>query len=148
MLRFVATFLACLTLAFPATAQQADAPIQKLLQSQRDIIVESSRRTIGPAIDALANSGLPEGQKMQAFGLFSVTPIGLVLILTGIVYFLLLGRWVLPGGGKASISSVGGYGPSGCGKPVARVISTPPDMSPDRKAVLVPDHNSASLPRV
>ena len=43
-----------------------------------------------------ANEGLPEGQKIQPFGLFSVTPIGAVLILTGIGYFLLLGRWVLP----------------------------------------------------
>ena len=43
-----------------------------------------------------ANEGLPEGSKMEPFGLFSVFPIGAVLILTGIVYFLLLGRWVLP----------------------------------------------------
>lgn len=43
-----------------------------------------------------ANEGLPDAQKMDQFGLFSVTPIGAVLILTGIGYFLLLGRWVLP----------------------------------------------------
>ena len=54
-----------------------------------------------------ANTSLPEAQKMPAFGLFSVTPIGAVLILCGILYFLLLGRWVLPGGGSASSSSVG-----------------------------------------
>ncbi|WP_337660355.1 SLC13 family permease [Anderseniella sp. Alg231-50] len=45
-----------------------------------------------------ANANLPATQKMQPFGLFSVTPIGLALIVTGIAYFLLLGRWVLPGG--------------------------------------------------
>lgn len=45
-----------------------------------------------------ANSSLPADQKMQPFGLFSVAPIGLALIATGIIYFLLLGRWVLPGG--------------------------------------------------
>ncbi|WP_373319969.1 SLC13 family permease [Ruegeria spongiae] len=49
-----------------------------------------------------ANASLPEGQKMEPFGLFSVTPIGAVLILTGILYFLLLGRWVLPGGAEDS----------------------------------------------
>ncbi|MGI9351504.1 MAG: SLC13 family permease [Rhizobiaceae bacterium] len=43
-----------------------------------------------------ANSTLSEGQKMDTFGLFSVTPIGVALIATGILYFLLLGRWVLP----------------------------------------------------
>lgn len=45
-----------------------------------------------------ANAGLSPEQKMQPFGLFSVTPIGLALVLTGIAYFMLLGRWVLPGG--------------------------------------------------
>ncbi len=45
-----------------------------------------------------ANNNLPSDEKMQQFGLFSVTPIGLALVATGILYFLLLGRWVLPGG--------------------------------------------------
>ncbi len=44
-----------------------------------------------------ANSTLPASQKMEQFSLFSVTPIGFALIVTGILYFLLLGRWVLPG---------------------------------------------------
>ncbi len=44
-----------------------------------------------------ANSGLASDQKMATFSLFSVTPIGFALIVTGILYFLLLGRWVLPG---------------------------------------------------
>ncbi|MDC0737378.1 SLC13 family permease [Cognatishimia sp. SS12] len=47
-----------------------------------------------------ANSGLPDGQQMAPFSLFSVTPIGLCLILTGIVYFVVFGRWVLPKGSK------------------------------------------------
>ncbi|MEL6565270.1 MAG: urea ABC transporter permease subunit UrtB [Pseudomonadota bacterium] len=45
-----------------AGAQQLDAPIQQLLQTHGEIISKSSRRTIGPAIDALAASGLPEAQ--------------------------------------------------------------------------------------
>jgi di/tricarboxylate transporter len=48
---------------------------------------------------ASANSGLPEGQKMEPFGLFAVFPIGVFLILTGIIYFMVLGRWVLPSRG-------------------------------------------------
>ncbi|MEM8540252.1 MAG: SLC13 family permease [Pseudomonadota bacterium] len=43
-----------------------------------------------------ANEGLPEELKMEPFGLFSVAPIGAALIVTGILYFLLLGRYVLP----------------------------------------------------
>ncbi len=43
-----------------------------------------------------ANSALPEGSQMAMFSLFSVTPVGLALLVTGILYFILLGRWVLP----------------------------------------------------
>ncbi|MDD9977514.1 MAG: urea ABC transporter permease subunit UrtB [Boseongicola sp.] len=46
----------------PVLAQDAEAPIQKLLQEHGEIIAKSSRKTIGPAIDALAASGLPEAQ--------------------------------------------------------------------------------------
>ena len=43
-----------------------------------------------------SNSTLPADQQMEPFSLFSVTPVGLCLLLTGILYFILLGRWVLP----------------------------------------------------
>ncbi|MDU8910300.1 urea ABC transporter permease subunit UrtB [Aestuariicoccus sp. MJ-SS9] len=43
-------------------AQDVGAPIQELLQEHGEIIAKSSRRTIAPAIDALAASGLPEAQ--------------------------------------------------------------------------------------
>jgi di/tricarboxylate transporter len=46
---------------------------------------------------ATSNETLPEAQKMAPFSLFSVTPIGAALIVTGILYFMLFGRWVLPG---------------------------------------------------
>ena len=49
-------------LAFPVMAQNADAPIQQLLQEHGEIIAKSSRKSIGPAIDALAASGLDEAQ--------------------------------------------------------------------------------------
>ncbi len=54
-----------------------------------------------------ANSGLPEGGQMPIFSLFSVTPVGLALVVTGIGYFLLLGRWVLPGKGHVYDASSG-----------------------------------------
>jgi di/tricarboxylate transporter len=44
----------------------------------------------------VANAGLPDEQQMRPFELFDVTPIGLSLIVTGILYFMLLGRWILP----------------------------------------------------
>ncbi|WP_162841425.1 SLC13 family permease [Salaquimonas pukyongi] len=54
-----------------------------------------------------ANTSLPDGQKMAPFSLFSVAPIGAALIATGILYFLLLGRWVLPGSSGASEVTTG-----------------------------------------
>ncbi|MEE9492021.1 MAG: SLC13 family permease [Gammaproteobacteria bacterium] len=43
-----------------------------------------------------SNQALPADQKMSTFHLFDVTPIGIALLVTGIIYFLLLGRFVLP----------------------------------------------------
>ncbi|MFO8025835.1 SLC13 family permease [Thiohalophilus sp.] len=43
-----------------------------------------------------SNQSLPADQQMETFGLFSITPIGLALIATGILYFIIAGRFVLP----------------------------------------------------
>jgi di/tricarboxylate transporter len=43
-----------------------------------------------------SNKALPAGQQMETWGLFSVTPIGLALVATGIIYFVVAGRFVLP----------------------------------------------------
>jgi len=43
-----------------------------------------------------SNKALPAEQQMETWGLFSVTPIGLALVATGIIYFVLAGRFVLP----------------------------------------------------
>lgn len=46
---------------------------------------------------ASSNTGLPPDKQMQPFDLFSVAPIGFCLVLTGILYFVLFGRFLLPG---------------------------------------------------
>jgi len=44
-----------------------------------------------------SNATLPsQVTPMQTFHLFAVTPVGLALVATGIAYFILFGRWVLP----------------------------------------------------
>lgn len=53
-----------------------------------------------------SNQALPPGQKMSAFHLFSVTPVGLALVATGIIYFILLGKYILPAG-KSQSGTVG-----------------------------------------
>jgi urea transport system permease protein len=56
----LALLAACLISPDRSLAQ--DAEIQPILQDHRALIVKSSRKTIGPAIDAVANSGLPQAQ--------------------------------------------------------------------------------------
>jgi len=53
-----------------------------------------------------SNRALPADQQMDTWGLFSVTPIGAALIITGIAYFVIAGRFVLPR--TASESSTSG----------------------------------------
>jgi len=43
-----------------------------------------------------SNQALPADQQMATWGLFSVTPVGLALVFTGIIYFVVAGRFVLP----------------------------------------------------
>lgn len=48
-----------------------------------------------------ANATLPPEQQMAPFGLFSVTPVGIALVLAGLTYFLILGPLILPRVGEA-----------------------------------------------
>ncbi|MFP4098090.1 MAG: SLC13 family permease [Alphaproteobacteria bacterium] len=43
-----------------------------------------------------SNKTLPEDQQMELWSLFSTTPVGLALVATGVLYFVLFGRFVLP----------------------------------------------------
>ncbi len=43
-----------------------------------------------------SNKALPVEEQMDTWSLFSVTPIGVALVLTGITYFVIAGRFVLP----------------------------------------------------
>ncbi len=43
-----------------------------------------------------SNSTLPADQQMESWSLFSVTPIGIALVTTGVLYFVLAGHFVLP----------------------------------------------------
>ncbi|MHA6345413.1 urea ABC transporter permease subunit UrtB [Roseivivax sp. CAU 1761] len=64
MTRLLIAGLALLAFVSLARAQDAAAPgpMQAVLQAQADLIEESSRRTIAPAIAAVAESGLPQAQ--------------------------------------------------------------------------------------
>ncbi|NVK45030.1 MAG: urea ABC transporter permease subunit UrtB [Rhodobacteraceae bacterium] len=53
---------ACLLLTCSLAAQAQDRTIQDVLQEHAEVIAQSSRKTIAPAIDAIAGSGLPAAQ--------------------------------------------------------------------------------------
>ena len=55
-----------------------------------------------------SNVGLPADQQMDTWDLFSVTPIGLALVSSGIIYFVVLGKYVLPKVSTDSKASVAG----------------------------------------
>jgi len=55
-----------------------------------------------------SNVALPQDQQMQTWELFSVTPIGLALVATGIIYFMLAGKYVLPTITQESSTAVAG----------------------------------------
>ncbi len=52
-----------------------------------------------------SNGALSSDQKMELWSLFSTTPVGLALVLTGIIYFVIFGRFVLPKSLKDSAKS-------------------------------------------
>ncbi|MCW8829049.1 MAG: SLC13 family permease [Gammaproteobacteria bacterium] len=54
-----------------------------------------------------SNQSLSEAQQMRTFELFDVTPIGLALVATGIIYFMIAGRFVLPANDKAEGTGAG-----------------------------------------
>ena len=54
----------CFALSFAHVAPAQSTPVQDVLQAHRALIEKSSRRTIGPAIDALVASGLPQMQNV------------------------------------------------------------------------------------
>jgi di/tricarboxylate transporter len=52
-----------------------------------------------------SNKALAPEQQMETWGLFSVTPIGIALVTTGIIYFVIAGRFVLPSTKSEDVTS-------------------------------------------
>ena len=54
-----------------------------------------------------SNMALPPEHQMATWSLFSVTPIGIAMLATGIAYFVIAGRYVLPGSAASSEATTG-----------------------------------------
>ena len=80
-----------------------------------------------------ANADLPPHLQMQAFGLFAPLPVGAALIITGILYFVLFGRWVLPKGQKGDDAAAG--------QSMADYLKGTYGLKADLVEVLVPEGN-------
>jgi len=80
-----------------------------------------------------SNADLPDDMQMQTFGLFSVTPIGAVLVLTGIVYFMVFGRWILP--------KISDNDDTKSGQSMSEYLQSTYGLKSDLFEVIVPDGN-------
>ena len=85
-------------------AKRSGIPVSRLLMPMGFCAILGGTLTLvgsSPLIllnDLILNSNkqLPAEQQMHTFGLFAVTPVGIALIITGIAYFVIFGRFVLP----------------------------------------------------
>lgn len=86
-------------------ARRGNLPISRLLMPMGFCAILGGTITMvgsSPLIllnDLIANSNEAIGQRaapIEQFGLFAVTPVGVALLLSGICYFVFLGRFVLP----------------------------------------------------
>lgn len=84
---------------------RADLPMSRLLMPMGFCAILGGTLTLigsSPLIllndlIATSNATLPDGvEPMTGFSMFSVTPVGLALILSGVVYFTIFGPYVLP----------------------------------------------------
>ena len=80
-----------------------------------------------------ANADLPPEWRMEAFGLFAPLPVGLALIVSGILYFVLFGRWVLPASQKGDDAA--------SGQSMAEYLKRTYGLKADMVEVLVPEGN-------
>ncbi len=95
-------------------SRRAEIPVSRLLMPMGFCAILGGTITMvgsSPLIllnDLILNSNrsLPAGtERMETFGLFAVTPIGVALVAVGILYFVFLGRWILPASsGRVSAS--------------------------------------------
>ena len=79
-------------------AKRLDIPVSRLLMPMGFCaIIGGTITLVGASPTILLNDLLVlEGKKLEPFGLFTQTPIGICLLASAILYFLLFGRFVLP----------------------------------------------------
>ncbi len=82
---------------------------------------------------ATSNAELPGGSRMEGFALFAPLPIGAALIVTGIVYFVVLGRWILPANTERDAAA--------SGQSMSEYLKRTYGLKADLVEVIVPEGN-------
>ncbi len=77
-------------------SKQLDIPLSRLLMPMGFCAILGGTVTLVGSSPLILLNDLLENSGLEPFGLFSVTPIGLLLVASGILYFIIFGRFVLP----------------------------------------------------
>ncbi|MCI2400543.1 SLC13 family permease [Aliiroseovarius subalbicans] len=96
-------------------------------------LVGSSPMILLNDLIASANADLPQAAQMEPFDLFDPAPVGLALILSGIAYFVLFGRWVLPAASPRDDAAAG--------QSIAEYLKATYRLKADLVEVIVPEGN-------
>ena len=128
--------IGAVALFLPATrrvCEQMRVPPSRVLMPMGYLgIIGGCLTLIGSSPLILLND-LLKPQNLEPFGLFDVTPVGAVLIVSGLIYFLVLGKLVLPGRSATVVGSRSGKrirGPSLSGG--LYELAVPPDCICDK----------------
>ena len=85
--------------ALQRISRETKTPISQLLMPIGFSAILGGTLTLVGSSPLIMLNDLLEPFDIEPFRLFSVTPAGIVIVLTGIIYFILLGRFVLPPSG-------------------------------------------------
>ncbi len=89
-------------------AKRVGMPVSRILMPMGFCaIIGGTLTLVGASPTILLNDLMTIGGKeLEPFGLFTQTPIGICLLITAIVYFIIFGRFILPAGGDDSDEGV------------------------------------------
>jgi len=89
-------------------AKRMQVPVSRILMPMGFCaIIGGTITLVGASVTILLNDLMVlGGKKLEPFGMFTQTPIGLCLLATGILYFIVFGKFVLPAGNGKSDKSI------------------------------------------